>query len=167
MDSAVVISVSPSAMRPARASAMTTRWSLCPSTQAPFSLLSLTTRPSLSSSISAPIFLSSWHMTLIRSVSLMRAWGTLTRLVSPLATQPSTAMAGRASGVSFKSISAPSSSAVLIRTPPPSSSISAPICLTISNTFLSPWGSFMSSPLMSTSESCAMRAPMRGKVAEE
>ena len=60
-----------------------------------------------SSSTLPPIFVSSSAMHVIRSVSLDRAWGTLTSLVVPSAKAAVTAIAGRASGVSFMSIVTP------------------------------------------------------------
>jgi len=65
----------------------------------------------------------------MRSVSLDRAWGTLTRRVVPSAKVAKTAMAGRASGVLFMSISMPLSEDPWTVTESPPTSILAPIPL--------------------------------------
>src|SRR5660397_147277 len=56
-------------------------------------------RPSFCSVIEAPIFASSSRMTLMRSVSLSRAWATLTMVVAPSAISVAACMADGATTI--------------------------------------------------------------------
>ena len=109
------------------------------------------TSPSGSSSTSTDSFRSSLAMHAMRSVSLPRAWGTLTSRVSPSAKAAVTDIAGRASGVLFMSISMPLSGAPLTVTESAWTVILAPMPLRYSTTALSGWLSLKSRPSSVTS----------------